>query len=162
MSLVQKGTALLAALLAIIATVLIVAGPELVPVNEHYDAVYKSPLFFPYIALGLIIIGAIPLAIKACNGLRVVLDLDVETTSPRLRLVTVMLIVFSAYTLLIPWTGYFLASVAFVCVTMFIVGFRGLPLLLKAIGFSTLLYALFVLGLDVWFPDSWLLQQFRV
>lgn len=161
MNTAQKATALLATLLSIVAALLIVAGPELIPANQQHDPVYSSPLFFPYIALSLVIVSGIPLAIKALKGMRIVLDLDVQTTIPRLRLITVILVVFVLYTVLIPWTGYFIASFLFLSITMFLVGFRGVPLLLQALAYSTFLYALFVLGLDVWFPDSWIVEQMQ-
>lgn len=161
MNTVQKVTASAALLLSIVAAILMAAGPELVLTRPQNGPLYTSPLFFPFMALGLVLISGIALAVKSLKGLRIVLDLDVQTTLPRLRLITAVLGIFALYTVLIPLLGYFLSSMFFLTSALFLVGFRGGALLLRALGCAIFLYLLFIIGLDVWFPDSWLIQQMQ-
>lgn len=152
----QRANAIFALLISVAATGLMLVGPEFLPKTQKDAPLYTSPLFFPFIALSITLISALALTVKSMNNLKIILDMDVQGTTPKIRLVAILLLLFSAYCLLIPVLGYFIASFLFLVIAMFIVGFRGIRLWIQALVFTVLLYLLFIQGLDVWFPESWL------
>lgn len=152
--------ALFAASLSLIAMVFLWNGDRLVDHRMSGLPVYKSPLFFPTIALSVIAVCGLLVALQAVRRVSFGMDMDCEEAKPRLRLAAGLLAAFGLYALSISWIGYYPSTQLFVIGALLMVGVRGLKLVLAALLIPWCLYSLFVWGMDVWFPAPWISTLF--
>lgn len=152
--------AIFAATFSLIAIVFIWNGDRLVDSRMTGLPVYKSPLFFPTIALSVIAICGLLVAGQALRNVKFGLDMDCDESKPRLGLAFGLLGAFGLYVLSIDWLGYYLSTQLFVLVALALVGVRGLKLVIVALLIPLCLYGLFVWGMDVWFPEPWISTVF--
>lgn len=148
-------------LLSSSAIVLILLKDQLVKTWAKSDSdFYQSPTFFPSIALGLVAISGIGLILSRLKEKGLTLDTEIQSIKPQPIVVTQLLSLFIGYILIIPWLGYFLSTLTFLTLALRITGARGKTLLFQPLAISSISYGLFVCFLEVWFPTSWLMEQF--
>lgn len=148
----------LAAGIGAVAFVLLIGAPWLVD-TDGPDPFYKGPLIFPLIALALIVLGALPGAIRLvatnCAGSWVVDGRGVPWNA--IGLFALMCFFPPAIRL----AGLAAASFVFLFAGLMIAGHRK-PLQAAAIAASTALclHLAFITFLDIWFPTPMLVEWF--
>ena len=144
------------AALALTGTTLLVLAPALIAGSREGVPYYRSPVFFPMAALALLAVGAALHTLRLLRGADLDTD-DIDQPAANWRMVLVAAAAYAGYIALVPLAGYVAATAAFLLVLGMLarLGWK-LPLAL-AIVLTGLLFAVFVLGLNVWFPAAALL-----
>lgn len=139
------------------ALALIAATPELVSNPRPTEPFYRHPEFYPLLVLaGLAALAALN-ALRLARGGAIDVEDEAMAEPARWGVVGATLALFALYALAIPLLGYALATAVFLLVGG-IVGGVGRPLRwLLPPAMAIVLWAVFVLGLKVWFPAPALL-----
>ena len=145
-----------AAALAVGAGLLAVATPALTGGGGAGMPYYMRSAFFPWLALGLVVVFGGWTAFQAWRGTGRDLsdEIDAANTSAPKALGGAVLL--GLYILLSMAAGYAVATFASVCLLGLLVGIRRRTLVLLALIVTAVLYTLFVFGFGVWFSPSWL------
>lgn len=100
-------------LLAALAGVAVVATPNLI-VPYRQAPWFESAAMFPRVALGLMVIGALAEVALRRGGRSTVAADELDSSGVRTRDALVVLALFIAYSLVVPWLGFFVGSLLFV------------------------------------------------
>jgi Tripartite tricarboxylate transporter TctB family len=153
-------------LLAVIVTAFLLIGallayafaPSLITRYRADVPFFESPSFVPRVALALVAICALVHAIRVVRGASLDAGEDMDDARSDSRLVVAGVSLFAAYVFAVPYIGYAFATAGFVVVAGIVAGIGGVKSAVLAVSLSATLFAAFVIGLKVWFPDPALLQ----
>lgn len=143
-------------LLALAALGLLIAAPALVGSARQQTPFYQSPLTFPLIALAVIVGGALVHVTQLLRGAALAGD-DIDEPAANWRLVLLAMAAYAVYLVLVPLAGYVPSTAAFI-VGIGLLARMGWKLpCVAAVGVTAVLYVVFVVMLQVWFPSARLL-----
>ncbi len=125
---------------------------ELVRHADRAAPYYRSPDFFPRLALLVAGCGALGLAWRHLRYGPGSSDESLPRTRPRPLLVLALIVLFGAYILAVPWLGYHLSTGLFVASGLILAGRGLLGSLLASVVLAASLWLVFVQLLGVWFP----------
>ena len=140
------------ATLAFAGTAFLVLAPALILGTRSDVPFYKSPTFFPLAALALLVVGAVFHALRLARGASLEAD-DIDEPAANWRMVLVSGVAYAGYIALVPFVGY-AASTAIFLFALGVLARLGwkMPLAISVV-LTALLFACFVLCLNVWFPS---------
>lgn len=144
------------AVIAVLATVLLVLAPVLIPSQHAGAPFHQSPTMFPMAALAIMALGAAWHALRLARGADLDND-DIEEPTANWRVVVTAFVGYGAYVMAVPLVGYAPATALFVTVLGVLAGMGWRRPLVLAIVLSALLFGVFVLALKIWFPTAALL-----
>lgn len=141
------------AALAVTGTTLLVLAPALIPGTRQDLPYYRSPAFFPMAALALLTVAAALHAWRLLRGATLDGD-DIDEPAANWRMVLVAGAAYAGYIALVPLVGYVAGTALF----LFGLGLLArlgwkVPFVVAAV-LTGLLFAVFVYGLNVWFPSA--------
>lgn len=141
------------AALAVTGTTLLVLTPALIPGMSPDAPYYRSPAFFPMAALALVAVASALHALRLLRGATLEGD-DIDEPAANWRMVLVAAAAYAGYIALVPFVGY-VAGTALFLFALGILARLGwkLPLVVAAV-LTAVLFCVFVLGLNVWFPAA--------
>ncbi len=139
--------------LAFVGTALLLFAPALIAGGHGDGAYYKSPAFFPMGALALLVIGALFHVLRLMRGASVEGD-DIDEPAANWRMVLVSGAAYAGYIAAVPLVGYAAATAAFLLLLGVLARLGWKVPLAIAVVLTGLLFAVFVLGLNVWFPAA--------
>jgi hypothetical protein len=141
------------AALAVTGTTLLVLAPTLIPGTNFDVPYYRSPAFFPMAALALVAVGAALQTLRLLRGASLEAD-DIDEPAANWRMVLVSAAAYAGYIALVPLAGYAAGTAAFLVVLGVLarLGWK-LPLVV-AVVLTGVLFGVFVVGLNVWFPAA--------
>ena len=113
---------------------------------------YRSPEVFPGLSLAVAALGSLWLALRAWRGYGEPSEESLPRSRPRPGVVVLMLGLFAAYALALPWLGYALATGVFLFLGLLLVRLSPVRALGLAALLAGVLWLSFVVGLEVWFP----------
>ena len=117
-------------------------------------AYYRSPEVFPGLSLAVAALGSLWLALRAWRQGSEPSEESLPRSQPRPGVVVAIIALFAVYTLALPWLGYPLATGGFVFLGLLLLRFAWTRALGLALAMAGVLWLVFVVGLDVWFPAS--------
>lgn len=141
------------AALAVAGTTLLVFTPALIPAMRTDVAYYRSPAFFPMAALALLAVAAALHALRLLRGASLDAD-DIDAPADNWRMVMAAGAAYAGYIALVPFVGYVAGTALFlVCLGLLArLGWK-LPLVVSVV-LTSVLFGVFVVGLNVWFPGA--------
>jgi len=148
----------LTAALGLGAIVAFILTPSLITDYKPDVRFYESPAFVPRFALLVVAICAVAHVVRVRRGASLDAGEELDDEDANRHVVLLGIALFAAYVLLVPVIGYAPSTVAFVAAAGALgsVGIR--RSLVLAVAFGAAAFALFVLGLKVWFPSPSLLN----
>ncbi len=143
---------------AVLAAGLVAASGKQIAASASAEAWYASSAFFPRLALGLMLAGALAHLARLLAGARADAgeEIDADSSAPRPALFAVLL--FAGYALAALWIGFIAATALFAFVLLLALGWPLRFALIFAAIAAGALYAVFVLALGIWFPAPQLLR----
>jgi len=151
----RPAEAAVAGLLAVAALGLAVATPALTGGFNPEQGYFARPSFFPWLALGLVIVFGTWTAGQAWRGVERDLSDEIEAAHTSVRLALLGAALFGGYVLLAWAIGYAAATFATVLALALCVKLRVRSSLVLAATTTAILYTVFVWGFKVWFAPSW-------
>jgi hypothetical protein len=150
---VRRGGLVFTAVAVVLCVGLYLATPQLITNYRAEAAFFESPGFFPRLALGVAIFAGIwHLGENWFRHVREAGAEEIEIGESRPVIAFVGMALFAGLILLVPYLGYAASSALFVVMASRIAGLGwGVAMGLSATT-SAVLYAIFVIGLKVWFP----------
>ncbi|GGO85426.1 hypothetical protein GCM10011348_33930 [Marinobacterium nitratireducens] len=142
--------------ISLVACLLMFNSDKVVSLQSTETDLYRSPVFFPTLALAIIAVTGIALVIQAFKKVPFMLDMDCEDSSPKLFISASLLFLFLFYSLSSNWIGYLFSTLLFLMTAFFLSGIRSKVNIVLSALISLSLYAIFVWLLDIWFPKPWL------
>lgn len=142
---------------ALLAVGLLAASREQIAAAASAEAWYASSAFFPRLALGLMLVGALAHLARLLAGARADAgeEIDADSSTPRPALFAATL--FAGYALAALWIGFAAATALFALVLLLALGWPLRFAMIFAAVAAGVLYAVFVLALGIWFPVPHLL-----
>jgi hypothetical protein len=139
------------AMLAVAGTALLMLAPTLIVGAREGVPYYKSPTFFPMAGLSLLVLGAVFHGLRLLRGGSLETD-DIDEPAANWRMVLVSGAAYAGYIAIVPLVGYAAGTAAFLLGLGVLarLGWK-LPVAICVV-LTAVLFAVFVLGLNVWFP----------
>ncbi len=141
------------AALALAGTLLLIFTPALIPALRDEVPYYRSPAFFPMGALALLSVAAALHTLRLLRGAALEGD-DIDEPAANWRMVVVAATAYAAYIGLVPMVGYVAGTVCFLFALGFLARLGWKVPIAVAVILTGLLFSIFVLGLNVWFPAA--------
>ncbi len=141
------------ALIAVLATVLLVLAPALIPGQREGTPFHQSPTMFPMAALAIVAVGAAWHVLHLLRGAALDND-DIDEPTANWRVVVLAFVAYAGYVLAVPLLGYAPATAMFICGLGALAGMGWRRPLAIGLGMSAVLFCVFVLALKVWFPSA--------
>ncbi len=150
----RTAEAAVACVLAIIASALVLATPLLTGGLDASQAYYARPAFFPWLALGMVVVFGAWTAGQAWRGIEREQSDEIEAEHTSVPVALGGAVLFGIYVGLAWAVGYAAATL----ITLIAAG-RWVKLpprtgLILAVTTTAILYAVFILGFRVWFAPS--------
>lgn len=139
------------ATLALVGTLLLIFTPALIPALREGVPYYKSAAFFPMTALALLSVAATLHTLRLLRGAPLHAD-DIDEPAANWRMVAVGAAAYAAYIALVPLVGYVAGTLCFLFALGCLARLGWKVPLAVALLLTGLLFAIFVYGLNVWFP----------
>lgn len=145
------------ATLAIAAALLVAFQSSLVPgvVGEAY---YRQPAFFPIITLVLVAVIGVLGAVRYALGARLLEDDELAGTTPHVATLLAVAVLFALYIGLAKLFGYLTATLIFAIGALVASRSADSRSIVALVISSLLLYLVFRVYLDVWFPEPFVLD----
>lgn len=134
-------------------TALLVLAPTLIAGARGDVSFYKSPAFFPMGSLAVLVIGAVFHTLRLWRGASLETD-DIDEPAANWRMVLLSGAAYAGYIAAVPLVGYVVGTAGFLLLLGVLarLGWK-LPLAISIV-LTGLLFGVFVLGLNVWFPSA--------
>jgi len=150
---VRRGSLVLTAVAVVLCVGLYLATPELITNYRAEAPFFESPGFFPRLALGVAILAGLwHLGEGWVHHIREMGADEIEIGKSRPIIAFVGMALFAGLILVVPYLGYAASSALFIVMASRISGLSwSLGISLSATT-TAVLYAIFVIGLKIWFP----------
>ncbi len=150
---VRRGSLLFTALVVTLCLGLWLATPKLIT-NYRVDvAFFEGPAFFPRLALGVAILGGLWHLVERWLGrVREEAAEEIEIGASRAGVAFAGVALLAGYILAAPYIGYAGSTAIFMAIAARVAGLGWWLALALSAATTAVLYAVFVIGLKVWFP----------